>query len=213
QLPGLLGFIPSSGALSKAVGDAWMKSVPWFATHIFRMAGPSVVTYTRSGTGDKPLDYVMHLVFLLIALVVALVWSVADSKRPNYVALDAWLRLGVRFTLVYWMLTFGINKVIPLQFVPPNLADLVTPIGMFSLRDLFWRLTGASPGYVIFMGCTELLAGILLFFKRTEILGALVTTGVLTNVVAINYGYDVGVKLFSSHLLVMAVFLLVPGLR
>ncbi len=213
QLPGLLGFIPGSGPLSKAVGDAWMKSLPWFATHVFHMAGPSVAAYTRSGTGDKPLDYVMHLVFLLFALIIGLVWSVADSKRPNYVTLDAWLRLGVRFILIYWMLRFGINKVIPLQFAPPNLGDLVTPIGMFSLRNLYWTLTGASPGYEIFMGCTELLAGILLFFKRTEILGALVTAGVLTNVVAVNYGYNVGVKLFSSHLLVMAVFLLVPGIR
>ena len=146
QLPGLLGFIPGSGSLSKAVGDAWMKSLPWFATHVFHMAGPSVAAYTRSGTGDKPLDYVMHLVFLLFALIIALVWSVADSKRPNYVTLDAWLRMGVRFILIYWMLRFGINKVIPLQFVPPNLGDLVTPIGMFSLRNLYWTLTGASPG-------------------------------------------------------------------
>jgi hypothetical protein len=213
QLTGLLGYSPGSGALSNAVGDAWRKCLPWFAAHILHLAGPSVAVYTRSGTGDKPLDYVMHLVFLLIALTVALVWSIADSKRPNYVTLDAWLRLGVRFILTYWMLRFGIDKVIPLQFVPPNLGDLVTPIGMFNLRDLYWRLTGASPGYEIFMGCTELLAGILLFFKRTEILGALVTTGVLTNVVAVNFGYDVGVKLFSSHLLVMAIFLLVPHLR
>lgn len=213
QNKGLLGFIPGSGPVSDAVANAWMKSLPWFATHIFHMAGPGVAAYTRSGTGDKPLDYVMHAVSLLIALTVTIIWCVADSKRPNYVTLNAWLRLGIRFILLYSMLKYGINKVIPLQFVPPNLADLVTPIGMLSLRDLFWRLTGASPGYVIFMGCAELLAGVLLFFKRTEILGALVTTGVLTNVVAVNYGYDVGVKLFSSHLLVMAIFLLVPELR
>src|SRR3954462_15834610 len=62
QLTGLLGFIPGSGALSNAVGDAWSKSLPWLATHILHRAGSSVAVYTRSGTGDKPLDYLMHLV-------------------------------------------------------------------------------------------------------------------------------------------------------
>jgi hypothetical protein len=69
---------------------------------------------------------------------------------------------------------------------------------------------GASPGYVMFSGATEVLAAFLLTFKRTRTLGAIVTVAVMTNVVAVNYGYDVGVKLFSSQLLLMAIFLVAP---
>jgi hypothetical protein len=213
QLEGLLGFVPGSSSITARVAQAWMRVLPWFATHLFHLSGPAVMVYKPSGTGDKTLDYVMHLAFVLLAAIAALIWSVADSRRPNYTALDSWLRLGIRYILVYWMLGFGLNKVIPLQFVPPNLSALLTPIGQLSLRNLYWTLTGASPGYVIFMGAAELLAGALLLFKRTSVLGALVTTGVLSNVVAVNLGYDVGVKLFSSHLLIMAIFLLAPHLR
>ena len=41
-------------------------------------------------------------------------------------------------------------------------------------------------------------------------LGALVALGTLANVVALNFCYDVPVKLFSIHLLAMAVFLVLP---
>src|SRR5579863_9087991 len=63
-LVGLLGFIPGSSVVSRFIENGWMKSLPWIATHILRMSGPTVAVYRQSGTGDKTLDYVMHLVFL-----------------------------------------------------------------------------------------------------------------------------------------------------
>ena len=58
-----------------------------------------------------------------------------------------------------------------------------------------------------------MLGGLLLVARRTTLLGALVSIGVLTNVVMLNFCYDVPVKLFSAHLLAMAVFLVLPDLR
>jgi hypothetical protein len=49
-----------------------------------------------------------------------------------------------------------------------------------------------------------------LLFRRTTTLGALVMCAVMTNVVMLNFCYDVPVKLNSSHWLMMAVFLLLP---
>jgi hypothetical protein len=70
----------------------------------------------------------------------------------------------------------------------------------------------ASKGYTIFGGIAELLGGVLLLIPRLTGLGALVSAGVLTNVFALNLFYDVPVKLFSFHLLLMAVFLAAPDL-
>jgi hypothetical protein len=39
------------------------------------------------------------------------------------------------------------------------------------------------------------------------------SVGVMSNVVALNFSYDVPVKLYSSHLLAMAIFLLLPDVR
>jgi hypothetical protein len=58
-----------------------------------------------------------------------------------------------------------------------------------------------------------MLGGLLLTMRRTTLLGALVCAGVLSNIVVLNFSYDVCVKLFSTHLLACAVFLVVPDLR
>jgi len=204
----LIGFIPGSSAISSVISSGWSKLLPWFAIHVVRLSGSAASVYVPGA--DTLLGYVMYVFLLLTAAIATLAWSLGDSKRRNYATLDSWLRLAVCYYLIYWMLRFGINKVIPLQFVFPNLNELLTPVGFHSLRNLFWALMGASPGYVMFCGATEVLAALLLIFKRTRTLGAIVTAAVLTNVVAVNYGYDVGVKLFSSHLLLMAIFLVAP---
>lgn len=66
---------------------------------------------------------------------------------------------------------------------------------------------GASIPYIIFAGAAEVTGGLLLLLRRTATLGALVSCAVLGNVVALNFCYDVPVKLYSSNLLAMAVFL------
>jgi hypothetical protein len=58
-----------------------------------------------------------------------------------------------------------------------------------------------------------MIAGILLFPRKTSTLGALMSIGVLSNVVALNFSYDVPVKLYSSHLLAEAVFIVLPDVR
>jgi hypothetical protein len=67
---------------------------------------------------------------------------------------------------------------------------------------------GASTPYVIFAGLAESGAALLLLFRRTALLGALSAAAVLLNVAMLNYCYDVPVKLYSTNLLLMALFLL-----
>ena len=69
---------------------------------------------------------------------------------------------------------------------------------------------GASAAYTIFGGVAEVTGGSLLRLCRTTALGALVTFGVMTNIVALNYCYDIPVKLHSTHYLLMSAFLLAP---
>lgn len=78
---------------------------------------------------------------------------------------------------------------------------------------LVWNFMGASTPYTVFTGAAEMLGGFLLAVRRTTALGALVSIGVMSNVVMLNFSYDVPVKLYSSHLLAMAAFLLLPDLK
>jgi hypothetical protein len=72
---------------------------------------------------------------------------------------------------------------------------------------------GASPAYEMFAGSAEVLAGILLIIPATSTLGALVCLADCIQVFTLNMTYDVPLKLFSFHLLLMCLFLLGPDLR
>ena len=125
----------------------------------------------------------------------------------------AWFRLAVRLALAASLFEYGMTKVIPTQFAAPSLTTLVTPAGDLTLSALLWTSIGAAPAYEIVTGCVELLAGVLLLVPRTTLLGALIAAGALTNVFVLNLTYDVGLKVVSFHLVLLAVVLLLPDLR
>jgi hypothetical protein len=70
-----------------------------------------------------------------------------------------------------------------------------------------------SRAYAAFGGALEVLGALLLFHRRTTVLGALLSTGVLAHVVMLNLCFDVPVKIYSAHLLVMALALVLPHAR
>ena len=60
------------------------------------------------------------------------------------------------------------------------------------------------------MGFAEIIPGLLLLFRRTVVLGALLAIAVITHIVLVNFSFDIPVKLFSSHLLVFSLVILSP---
>ena len=214
----LLDAIPnfSLGALNDA-GQGMIKLIQapthalatWVAIHVFRLSGP-VTKYHPTGSGDTTLDYVMVFSFAAIAIIAAILWSLLDRRRLNYRTLYAWLRLLIRFTLAFTLLAYGFAKVYPMQFRSPFLSTLAETYGESSPMGILWTFMGASAAYTKFCGFAEVLAGALLLFRRTTTLGALVAVGAMSNVVMLNFCYDVPVKLYSLHLLLMSLFLLIP---
>jgi hypothetical protein len=180
----------------------------WTAAHIFHITQPLV--YKDSGRGDKTFDRVSSFCMMVVAALAAGIWSVLDRRRGNYVRLYKWFRLFVRFALPSEMILYGMAKVIPLQMPFPSLTRLLEPFGSFSMMGVLWSSIGSSPAYEVFTGCAETMGGLLLIFPRTTILGALVCLADLTQVLMLNMTYNVPVKLFSFHLLLMVMFLLTP---
>ncbi|HEX8255209.1 MAG TPA: hypothetical protein VF846_18860 [Thermoanaerobaculia bacterium] len=163
-----------------------------------------------NGSGDTTFDYVLIFVYAVIAAFATLVWSVVDRARPSYPLLYAWLRTYVRFGLALAMIGYGVAKIIPLQFGTLRLDRLTQPVGDMSPMGMLWTFMSASVLYTMFTGAGELIAGLLLTARRTALLGALITAGVMANVAMLNFSYDVPVKLYSSHLLFMALFIAAP---
>jgi hypothetical protein len=78
---------------------------------------------------------------------------------------------------------------------------------------LLWTLLGMNPLYEVLCGSIEVFCGVLVLFRRTALLGALLTAFTVSNVVLYNYFFDVPVKLFATHLLIMALVVIVPDAR
>lgn len=72
---------------------------------------------------------------------------------------------------------------------------------------------GYSKGYTMFVGWLEFLGGLFLVFRKTTILGVLMTFGVMLNIFMLNVFYDVPVKLLSVHMVLMSLFLLYPVIK
>jgi hypothetical protein len=210
SFPSPLHIVPVYGEILRdSYREGWSAVVPWVGE---RLLGAEV-RYRPSGSGDASYNYVLLFCYLILALVATAVWTLMDSRRANYARLHEWLRVYVRFVLAAAMIVYGAHKVIPEQFGTPFPSDLLQPIGESSPMRLLWTFMGASIPYVIFTGAAEMLGGLLLVARRTTLLGALVCIGVMSNVVMLNLSYDVPVKLYSSHLLLMAVFLAAPDLK
>jgi uncharacterized membrane protein YphA (DoxX/SURF4 family) len=161
-------------------------------------------------SGDTTWNYVQIFCMVMISAVATAAWSYFDRRRQAYPKLNSILRTYVRFFLAYHMIGYGAVKIIKLQFPAPDTEWLLTPYGDSSPMRLAWTFMGASEGYNRFTGAGELLAGLLLVFGRTSLLGALVAFGVMLQVAALNFCYDIPVKLFSTHLVFFSAFLLLP---
>lgn len=191
---------------SFAFEGMWQKVVPWFAEYILHL--PEKITIFTNGSGDTTYNYVSLLVYALISFIITIIWSILDRERPNYQKLLELLIILVRYYIIYQMVIYGLAKIFYLQFQPPRFARLVQPYGDSSPMGILWTFMGFSKGYTMFTGFAEFLGGILLLFRKTRTLGALVVFGVMANVMALNYFYDVPVKLLSTHLVLLSLFLI-----
>ena len=209
NLPFPLTAIPYVDKAAEWYNSLWI----WIVPRVARAAFNKEVATVFNGSGDRTFDYLLVACLLLIALVITVIWTVLDRKRLGYPTLYRWLNLYVRFSLGTTMIGYGAFKVISSQFVAPSLERLMQSYGDSSPMGLLWTFMGASEPYTMFVGFAEMIAGILLFPRKTSTLGALMSVGVLSNVVALNFSYDVPVKLYSMHLLAMAIFLLLPDAR
>ncbi len=209
NFPFPLYYIPYAGRIASAYEALWTALVPWVGTHLFHADASTL----PNGSGDTTYNYVQVFCFLGIASIVTVVWTILDRQRAHFARLHAGLRIYIGFALGAAMLSYGASKVLQAQFPEPPLDRLLQPMGDASPMGLVWTFMGASTAYNVFAGAAEMIGGLLLTVRRTTLLGALVSLGVLANVVALNFFYDIPVKLYSSHLLAMAVFLIVPDLR
>jgi hypothetical protein len=183
--------------------------VPWIGARALGMT----VQPRMNGSGDTSFHWVQAFCVLTFAVAVTPIWSALDRARPHYCKLHSYLRVWLRYGLGVALIGYGMAKVIQAQFPHPGVDRLTRTFGEASPMGLLWTFMGFSAGYNLFAELAELVPGVLLFFRRTALLGSLLAAATMANVVALNFFYDVPVKIFSTHLLLIAIVMPRPTCR
>ncbi len=166
-----------------------------------------------NGSGDTTWSYVQMAVAVVFSIVIGIVWALLVRRRSATERTFEIFRTFLRFALALAMVNYGVYKVIQLQFPKPWLERLVQPYGSSSPMGLLWTFMGVSRAYNFFAGAGEMVSGVLLTMRRTTLAGALLGIAVMGNIVALNFCYDVPVKLYSMQLLLMAFIIVLPDAR
>ncbi|MEO5643040.1 MAG: hypothetical protein ABIQ40_15345 [Bacteroidia bacterium] len=99
-----------------------------------------------------------------------------------------WKKLLVQIIVLFnaaIFILYGTVKLIGLQLVHVEpAADLL--FKDVSPSHIMWQFFGLKKGYIILIGLSELIPGVLLLFKRTRFLGSILYLFTVTNVLAIN---------------------------
>lgn len=199
-LPFSYEILPSFG---KFFTEIMLPVYNWISVTFFGIDGTSF--YSSS---DSIIGYV-QVGFLFIASILI---GVILLKQKKFSLDTIILRLHqvLTYLLALFLLKYGMDKLLLHQFYPPEPNTLFTPVGMLSKDILFWSTMGSSDTYNIFMGLIEVVPGLLLFHRKTRMLGAFITMGVFTNVFFLNIGFDITVKLLSFMLLVSSMVVFAP---
>jgi uncharacterized membrane protein YphA (DoxX/SURF4 family) len=205
------GLIPGLGWITRYTQQFWRAVVPWFGKEVLHL--DKTVAFTFSGSGDKLYDWVQVAAMLAFALVGAGIWVWFDRARRGDRITSELARIGLRYALGATMLSYGIAKVLHQQMPAPGMHRLLQPYGESSPMGLLWTFMGQSWVYSAFAGGLECLGGLLLFFRRTTTLGALILVTVMANVFLMNMTFDVPVKLYSAHYLIFALVLAAPDAK
>ena len=199
-------IIPYTYFLHNVYAGACNTFITWLARDVFHIVNPAIKFY--NGSIDTIFGYVTVLFIFIASLFGSVIWVAVGRKTNSYPKLYKALIWILRYYLAVSWIAYGSIKIARLQFPPLSPDVLLQTYGNSSPKELAWAFMGYSAGYNYFLGFTECMVGLLLFFRRTSSLGNVIALGILANVLAFDYSFDVNVKLIATLLMAMTLFLL-----
>ena len=184
--------------------------IAWTGRHIFHLSFP--LAPVNSGSSDTTYNYIQLFLSVALAMVITIVWNVTNLKKKDNGVILHWIMIYIRYFFAITMIRYGLEKIIKMQF-PFPFYSLNETYGESSPLRLFVTFMGYSRTYNFFIGAGEIITGILVLFKKTTTLGALLGLAILSNVVMLNFCFDGSVKLYATHLLVIALFIAAPDTK
>jgi hypothetical protein len=198
--------------------ERWLEPVSGAHFTAMRAIGASVIRLV-TGSADTvqqiarrysyPFCYLVAV--LVVAAAVTTMWSALDRRRQEYATLNRWLRVYARYALALVTMIYAMVKVVPTQFGYLTPGELLKPVGQLNRFWMLWNFMVVSTSYTVFAGLVELIGCVLLFFRRSALLGALLLGAALTNVLAMDLAYGVlGAAMVAGLLVALAAIVVAP---
>jgi hypothetical protein len=184
----------------------------WIARHVFQITGPMAQGSTGDN-GDVSEEYARLLLCVGVGVAGAIAWTIADRRRPPREWTESALRVLLRYSIALGLTSYAVAKLFPQQFPPIAASVLERRVGDLTPMSLLWTFMQYSRPYAFFGGFVELIAVVLLCYRPTATLGALVCLVVMTNVALLNYSYGVPVKLYATMIVLSAAVLVLYDWR
>lgn len=208
----LLGiiFIPFSFHLFTFHTDLIQFTIGKWVVEFSRFLGFKPIL--RDLSSDSIGLFVLFSLLIALSLIIAVYLrkTISESRWNKYFR---FVNTVAAYYLSLTLLKYGFDKVFKTQFNLPEPNLLYTPLGLLDKDILYWSTMGVSKTYNTFLGIMEILPAVLLLHERTRTIGAFIASGVMVNVVAVNFSFDISVKLFSLFLFVLALFLSWKGIK
>lgn len=199
-------FIPDIATYIHPFFEALVKCTGKYIFHIDHY-------YTTKLISDSTGLYIHVFNLLCISLFTALFLVMINRTRKNLDRIFYWTSVLISYYLALQLFEYGFSKLFKWQFYLPEPNTLFTTMGNTYPDLMYWSTMGVSRSYTIFAGIVEIIPACLLLFKRTRLAGGVLAFFVLTNVVAINFSYDISVKILSCFLLLLSAVIIAPSFK
>lgn len=169
-----------------------------------------IQTTLNGFTSDSKRVYLLIAVLIFSSVGISICLHQFQLSEKKRIKLIFYIRIIATYYLACILLKYGFDKLFKCQFYLPEPNILNTQLGNLDKDILFWSTMGSSYSYSIFMGLMEIIPGLLLFFKKSRNIGFLLAIGVFVNIIAVNFSFDISVKLYSAFLLTLTIYLFSP---
>ena len=176
----------------------------WTGTGVFGIKNDFSATISSDSIGL----YIHVFNLLFISILLTFIWGLVYTIRV--VNLRKYFFIISIYYTVLQMLIYGFDKIFKGQFFMPEPNTLFTNLGELTPGLLYWSTIGSSWNYSFFIGFIEVLVACLLLISRTRLIGIILGIGVMVNVVAVNFSYDISVKIYSLFLLGILMLNFIP---
>ena len=112
---------------------------------------------------------------------------------------------AISWIIVFAMFVYGGAKIIQFN----GAAEIDKSVSELTGMELMWAFYGYSKSFAVTLGIFEIIGGLLIFIKRTRIIGCLFTSTLLVNVILQDIFYEVNLGALKAAILYQLLILII----